>query len=282
MKKALVLHIPVLHNGYIKLFEKYEDNIQTLFIIDSEFASTFSEFNEIRSVDPKLIAKMMKNLGFKFETKLLSSKNIKLLSNIELVITNESVSRKLLKKYFPSKKVVIENTFLRWDEENVQSPNPPHYDSTSSLPFDIKMMNKAREVGGVSTDWWRRVGCVIVKNKKILISAFNEHFPSNDTQYSEGDPRDFIKSGKLGFLASSAHAEQMAISKAANKGISLKGSDIYVSTYPCPTCAKLAATAGVKKCYFQGGNSYLDVEAVFKSSGLKAILVMSNTYPIGK
>jgi dCMP deaminase len=48
---------------------------------------------------------------------------------------------------------------------------------------------------------------------------------------------------------------------------------MYVSTYPCPTCAKLMSVAGVKKCFFVGGNAYLDVETVFKSSGLKAILV---------
>ncbi len=273
MSKSLLLHIPVLHNGYIKLFEKYSDNVETVYIFDKDLISELSEFNEIRSVSPSMIVKMIKSLNFKFETKLLSKKSLKTISKSELIISDESIAKSFLKKYLPEKKINIETVFLRWDEGNVQSPNPPHYDSESGSPFDLKMMLKAKEVGGSSTDWWRRVGCVVVKNKKVLVSSFNEHFPTNDTQYAEGDPRDFVKSGKLGFLASSAHAEQMAIAKAANKGISLKDADIYVSTYPCPTCAKLAAAAGIKRCYFQGGNSYLDVEAVFKSTGLKAILV---------
>jgi dCMP deaminase len=276
MSKALLLHIPVLHNGYIKIFEKYTKEIRIMYIFDKNLASEISDFNEIRAVDPNKTLKMIKSLGFPFQIKLLSKKNLKEISNTDLIISNDFISKKFLKKYSLKNKFEIIDTFLRWDEGNVQSPNPPHYDSESSLPFDIKMMSKAKEVGGVSTDWWRRVGCVVVKNKKVLVTSFNEHFPKNDTQYAEGDPRDFIKSGKLGFLASSAHAEQMAIAKAANKGISLKGADMYVSTYPCPTCAKFASVAGIKKCYFQGGNSYLDVAAVFKSSGLKAILVKEN------
>ncbi len=273
MTKSLLLHIPVLHNGYIKLFEKYADNIKSLYILDDDLTSELSEFKEIRSVKSAMIVKMVNSLGFKFGAKLLSKGNLKTISNTDLIISNESIIKKFLKKYFPKKHVEVDNVFLRWDEGNVQSPNTPHYDSESSNPFDLKMMLKAKEIGGVSTDWWRRVGCVVVKNKKILVSSFNQHFPQNDTQYAEGDPRDFVKSGSLGFLASSAHAEQLAIAKAANSGISLKGADMYVSTYPCPTCAKLTAAAGIRRCYFQGGNSYLDVEAVFKSTGLKAILV---------
>jgi dCMP deaminase len=178
-----------------------------------------------------------------------------------------------MKKYFSKKKYDLEDTYLRWHEDNVESPNPPHFDSETTSKFDIKMMKMAELVGGNSTDWWRRVGCVVVKNKKVIMKSFNAHFPNNDTQYKEGDPRDFIKAGQLGFLASSAHAEQMSIAVAAKKGISLKGSDMYVSTYPCPTCAKLMAVAGIKRCFFRGGNSYLDVEKVFKSTGLLAILV---------
>jgi dCMP deaminase len=274
MKKCLLLHIPVLHEGYIDLFEKYSFQIKKLYVVDEGLSSEFSEYKEIRSVSSKILVKMIKSLGFPFSVGLITCKNIKSLKNTDLIVGDDPITSNLLKKYFPNKKYDLDNVYLRWHEGNVQSPHVPHYDFETESVFDKKMMSKAIEVGGGnSTDWWRRVGCVVVKNKKIILTSFNAHFPDNDTQYIDGDPRDFVKAGELGFLASSAHAEQMAIALAAQKGKSLKGCDMYVSTYPCPTCAKLMATAGVKRCFFMGGNAYLDVEKVLKATGLKAILV---------
>jgi len=276
MKKSLLLHIPVLHDGYLHLFEKYSSQIKNVFVVGESLSSKISEFKEIRAVPSKAIAQMVASLGFPFKVKIVTEKNIKSLASEDLIVGNDPVTSKLVRKYFPKKKYDVEDVYLRWHEGNVASPNPPHYDSATSAKFDIKMMEKAEEVGGESTDWWRRVGCVVVKDGKVIMKSFNAHFPENDTQYKEGDPRDFIKAGQLGFLASSAHAEQMAIALAAKKGIKLFGADMYVSTYPCPTCAKLMATAGIKRCFFRGGNSYLDVEKVFRSTGLKAILVKEN------
>jgi dCMP deaminase len=273
MNNSLLLHIPVLHSGYIKLFEKYDGKIKSVYIFNEDLVLELSEYKEIRAIDPKTIVKMIKSLDFSFQVKLLSKMNLKNISKSKLIISKDAISKKFLKKYLPNKKVDFEEVYLRWDEGNVQSPNPPYYDAESDSKFDKDMMAKAKMTGSSSTDWWRRVGCVVVKNKKVIITSFNRHFPQNDSQYIDGDPRDFIKAGRLGFLASSAHAEQMAIAIAAEKGKSLKGADMYVSTYPCPTCAKLMSVAGIKKCFFVGGNAYLDVEAVFKSSGLKAILV---------
>ena len=271
MKKSLLLYVPVLHNGYIQLFEKYKGKIKTVYILSDDFVS--SEYKEIRVVSPNVIVKMIQGLDMSFVVRLITKENINLLRNKNLVVLNDPISNSFLKSHLPNTKFDQESVYLRWHEDNVQSPNPPHYDLETNSPFDINMMRKAEKAGQSSTDWWRRVGCVVVKNKKVIQTSFNSHFPQNDTQYIDGDPRDFIKAGQLGFLASSAHAEQMAIALAAKNGKSLKGADMYVSTYPCPTCAKLMATAGIKKCFFRGGNSYLDVEKVFKSTGLKAILV---------
>jgi dCMP deaminase len=273
MKKSLLLHIPVLHEGYIRLLKKYETQIKCLYIFDEKLSSGISEYKEIRAISSKEILKMVKSLDFSFDVKIITDKNIKTLVKSDLIVTDDPITLGFVKKYLKNKKYEIDSVFLRWHEGNVASPNPPHFDSETSIKFDVRMMTKAEAMGGKSTDWWRRVGCVVVKDKKVILSSFNAHFPTNDTQYKDGDPRDFIKAGKLGFLASSAHAEQMAIAMAAKIGKNLRGADMYVSTYPCPTCAKLMATAGIKRCFFRGGNSYLDVEKVFKSTGLKAILV---------
>ena len=271
MKRSLLLYAPVLHKGYIGILEKYSKEIKTVYVLGEDFVS--DEYKEIRAISSKKIVNMVKSLDLSFVVKLITKKNIGLLKGRSMVVLSDPVSDSFIKKYFPSGNFERESVYLRWHEDNVQSPNPPHYDSETNLPFDIRMMEKAKKIGQNSTDWWRRVGCVVVKNKKVLLTSFNMHFPQNDSQYIDGDPRDFVKAGELGFLASSAHAEQVAIATAAKNGKSLKGTDMYVSTYPCPTCAKLMSVAGVRKCFFVGGNAYLDVETVFKSSGLKAILV---------
>jgi dCMP deaminase len=271
MKRSLLIYVPVLHNGYIQLLDKYKDKVKTVYVLGNDFVS--GEYKEIRLVSPNVIVKMIRSLDMSFAVRLITKKNINILKNKNLVVLNDPISISFLKSHLPKGKFEQESVYLRWHEDNVQSPNSPHYDSETNLPFDINMMRKAEMAGQSSTDWWRRVGCVVVKERKVIQTSFNSHFPQNDTQYIDGDPRDFIKAGQLGFLASSAHAEQMAIALAARNGKSLKGADMYVSTYPCPTCAKLMATSGIKKCFFRGGNSYLDVEKVFKSTGLKAILV---------
>ena len=48
---------------------------------------------------------------------------------------------------------------------------------------------------------------------------------------------------------------------------------MYVTTFPCPTCAKLIAYSGIKKLYAGGGYAVLDGELVLKAKGVKIIFV---------
>ena len=72
------------------------------------------------------------------------------------------------------------------------------------------------------------------------------------------------------------HAEAAVIAEAAKKGIATQGCDVYATTFPCPTCAKLIAAAGIKKLYYQDGYALLDGENVLKSAGVKIIKVKKN------
>jgi dCMP deaminase len=48
---------------------------------------------------------------------------------------------------------------------------------------------------------------------------------------------------------------------------------MYVTTFPCPPCAKMIAFSGVKKLYYAGGYGVLDGEAIMKSKGVEIIFV---------
>ena len=69
-------------------------------------------------------------------------------------------------------------------------------------------------------------------------------------------------------LSTALHAEAGLIVEAAKKGISLEGATLYVTTFPCPNCAKLVAASGIKKLIYQDGYSVLDGEELLRSAGL--------------
>jgi dCMP deaminase len=63
------------------------------------------------------------------------------------------------------------------------------------------------------------------------------------------------------------------VAAAARDGVSLRGADLYVTTFPCPACARLIAEAGVGRCFFAGPYSVLDGEDVLRAAGVKLFWV---------
>ncbi len=126
---------------------------------------------------------------------------------------------------------------------------------------------------GKSSDWWRHVGSLIFKDDQLLMAGYNQHLPVNDQQYKNSDPRISFTSGVGADFSSSIHAEANLIALAAKQGISLEGAEIFVSTFPCPVCAKQIAVAGIKKVYYAKGYAVLDGLEIFQSFGVEVILV---------
>ena len=59
----------------------------------------------------------------------------------------------------------------------------------------------------------------------------------------------------------------------AKRGIALEGASIYVTTFPCPVCAKSVALSGIKKVYYSKGYSLLDAEDILRAYGVEIVLV---------
>jgi dCMP deaminase len=109
-----------------------------------------------------------------------------------------------------------------------------------------------------STCLRRKVGAVIVKDKRILSTGYNGA-PQGCVHCEDiGCLREKlgIPSGQRHELCRAIHAEQNAIVHAAYTGTSLAGATLYVSCQPCVLCAKMAINAGIKKIIFTG--SYPD------------------------
>ena len=268
-KKNLILYIPVIHKGYLDFLNKIQDRISVVYIIDESFLKELSEIKpDIAAIDANTVKNLLDKLGFK-NVLILSRDNIKQLENKELILIQDEISRNLRDKYLKKEKVEWQSVFLRWDKDKILSEQPFKDIPISENSFDVEMMKEAYKEGQKSSEWWRRIGAILVKNKKILFRAYNKDLPSDYTPYQVGEVRDFFKPGERQDLASTIHAEQKIIAEGAKKGISLEGTSLYTTVFPCPVCAKLIAFAGIKNLYFGEGGSNFDAKKVLESADVK-------------
>jgi len=116
-----------------------------------------------------------------------------------------------------------------------------------------------------------KVGTVIAKDGKILVEAYNRVLPTNDFCQKHGCLRDKLglSMGREAEKCRSIHSEARAISKAAFKGINIKGVDVYVSFSPCMNCAKLLWSAGIKRVFYCDKHSSLASLKFLEGMGVK-------------
>ena len=86
-----------------------------------------------------------------------------------------------------------------------------------------------------------KVGCVIVKNNRLISMGYNGFLAGTDH-------RSIIR---WGHEQATIHAEINAITDAAKRGVSIDDSVAYITHYPCINCFKALASSGVKKIYYQ-------------------------------
>ncbi len=271
-KPPLIINIPVVHRGFLEFLNKNKKNISEIFIIDSGLVEKMSDLKtDIASIDFKNAKKVLNSLGFK-KIGIVNEKNIKKFDSKSIMMVNDQVSRSLKENYLKNSLVRWEDVFLRWDKASVLAEHSLS-EKVSSKSEDNLMTKEAYVEAGKSTDWWRRVGAVLVKNNKIILRAYNRAVPNDYSPYQVGNIRDYIKAGERQELSPSIHAEQIIIVEAARKGISLEGTKLYITHFPCPVCSKLIMFSGIKKCYFVEGASNLDGEKMLKLAGVDLLAV---------
>jgi len=138
-------------------------------------------------------------------------------------------------------------------------------------------MNIAEVVATRSTCITYQVGCVVVRDKQILVTGYNgppsgtPHCTENGYCYPE-----LSQCGKgLGLPSRAIHAEVNAIAQAAKRGISILGSSIYVTKRPCLGCLKAVIAAGIISVFYREvipvSSADRIVEDLYLESGLVQI-----------
>ena len=107
--------------------------------------------------------------------------------------------------------------------------------------WDIKFIEQARLVALWSKDTNRKNGAVIVNSDNIVLSQGYNGFPIGC------DDRDKSRYEKPRKYMFTEHAERNALYFAARNGVSLKGSRMYMTMFPCADCARGMIQCGITK-----------------------------------
>lgn len=138
--------------------------------------------------------------------------------------------------------------------------------------WDEYFMEIANTVSKRATCDRGRSGCVIVRDRQILVSGYvgspigMAHCDEVGHQFKQTIHED---GSTTQHCVRTVHAEQNAICQAAKLGIALEGATLYCRMTPCRVCAMLIINCGIKrvvceKKYHSGSES----EEMFRMAGV--------------
>ena len=270
-EKNLILHIPVIHKGYLDLLGKLKGAISNVYIINGQLQDELSDIKpDIASLSPETVKELLDKIGFR-DVLILSRDNIGELADKELILIQDELSRNLYDKYLKGKKVEWQSVFLRWDKEKVLAELPVGDIEKSEDSFDLGMMKEAYKEAEKSSDWWRQIGAVLVRDGEIVARSYNQGVPNDNSPYQLGSIRDLFKAGEKQEFSPTIHAEQRLIAEAARTGLRTEDAFLYLTHFPCPVCSKLIAWSGIKKLYFSEGAANLDGRRILELADIKIV-----------
>lgn len=299
MNPKIIVYLPVIHAGYLQFFDKYKAaeifiaNNSLIELIDKEFDYLRKE---IRSISPEQAEISLEALLPDRKISLIGANDLVFFDDQQttIIMPNEDIFLWLAKKHLSKCTVIFEPTFLRWNRENSAKTIPVSEQKTkTSIPELETIISVTNSNASLSSDWWRQVGAVVfkelatqkvstkksghtsnaTKEQEIIAIAHNHHLPSPYTPYIDSDPRNSFHKGENIDLSTAIHAEAALIADCAKKGIPLAGKSMFVSTFPCPVCAKQIAVSGITKLYYCDGYSMLDGERVLQDAGVEIIKI---------
>ncbi|MEA3497074.1 MAG: cytidine/deoxycytidylate deaminase family protein [Bacteroidota bacterium] len=139
--------------------------------------------------------------------------------------------------------------------------------------WDEYFLEISRTVATRATCNRGRSGCVIVRNRQILVTGYVGSpmgLPHCDDVGHQMKKVVHEDGSVTQHCVRTVHAEQNAITQAARLGVAIEGATLYCKMTPCRTCAMLIINCGIKrvvceKKYHAGAES----EEMFKQVGVE-------------
>ena len=114
-----------------------------------------------------------------------------------------------------------------------------------------------------------KVGCVLVKNKRLVSMGYNGFLPESIHVSRIRDNHE----------QSTIHAEQNAISDAASRGVSVDDCTAYITHYPCINCFKILIASGIKNIiYLEDYKNDILINELIKDRNISAINISKLNY----
>lgn len=277
MNSCLLLYVPVIHEGYLQFLSRYEGHV---LCIGENLIKEISNFDyiarkdRIRRVQPGIIKVVLEAIFPLRRIVVIDSLGELANTNSyeQIFLPDEDLTRAMAEKFLDENKVVFVNTFLRWNRDNLGEEKTSVGRCVHGEEFSVHMKTALRE-SSRSSDWWRSVGAVLVKDGQEIIVACNAHHPDEQSPYVFGDPRSISKRGMAVEISTAEHAEATVLGVAARRGFATEGCDLYSTDFPCPPCAKLIARSGIKNLYYLRGYSVLDGKTVLENAEINIFRV---------
>lgn len=139
--------------------------------------------------------------------------------------------------------------------------------------WDEYFMTIAQAVSTRGTCDRGRIGCVIVRDKRILSTGYVgapmglPHCEESGHQMKKVVHED---GRETNHCLRTSHAEVNAIALAARNGVSVEGGTLYGMMVPCHTCAKMLINAGIKRVVAEKDyHDSKDAIDLFKEAGVE-------------
>jgi len=169
--------------------------------------------------------------------------------------------------------ILINNSTLEEAKNQVEKISEEIEKRIPRLTWDEYFIEICRAVALRATCNRGKVGCIIAKNKQILVTGYAgspKGLPHCDEVGHQMRKTIHEDGRETMHCIRTTHAEQNAICQAAKLGIAIDESTLYCKMTPCIACAKMIINAGIKrivceKKYHAGQES----EDLFNQSGIE-------------
>ena len=132
-------------------------------------------------------------------------------------------------------------------------------------PWNTYFLSLASAIATRSTCSRLRVGAVFVRENRILATGYNGSLPGR------------AHCDDVGCLlhknhcVRTVHAEENAVAQAAQHGVSLADSFLFVTHLPCLRCYKLVLASGVSRVYYQTQYGVADLSLYRQLQGMSRL-----------
>jgi dCMP deaminase len=272
-----VAYVPVIHRGYLAFFDRYP-KVRQLYVCGHSVVEREAYLRkDLRALTPQDQVRILQATGRFDSVQVLEWPDVAGLPALHsrIVLPDEDIGRQIVATWKPSQ-YELSPVFLRWDRQSADAEIDGADEAVAAGEFEHAVMRQALQTAGHSSDIWRRLGAVLVTPDGTRVGpAPNTGEPTPHSPWMEGDPRNIFSRGVGIEMSVFSHAEAVVIAEAARRGIALQGATIFVSTFPCPACAKLIARSGITTCYYKDGYAVLDGRRILEEYGVKLVRVLS-------